>query len=151
MCISLGVTTDYRALVEKRHLKSLSSAEQSNAYAVRLLKSDPTFYDAYVTTGLSEYLVGSLPFFMRWFVHFDDIRGSKRQAVKNLELVIHHGRYLAPFAQIVLSIIDLREKRPEETRKLLADLARNYPGNPLFRQELARLRVAILSPKTPHP
>jgi hypothetical protein len=96
-----------------------------------------------MTAGLSEYMVGSLPFFVRWFVRFDNVQGSKEQGVKNLELVARDGHYLKPFAKILLGIIDLREKRPRDTEKLLEDLAHDYPSNPLFRKELAKLSTGV--------
>lgn len=141
MCISSGVTTDYTALVEKKQIRSLSTARQSNDYATRLLKIDPHFYDAYLTTGVTEYLVGSLPFFVRWFVHFDNVQGSKTQGVENLKLVAQSGHYLRPFAKILLGIVYLREKQPEKTEKLLQELARDYPQNPLIQNELAKISM----------
>jgi len=139
MSIVEGVTTDYMAFVEKHQIASLSPAKRSNNYAQQLLKLNPPCVDAYITAGISEYMVGSLPFFIRWFVRFDNVQGSKEQGVKNLELVVRDGHYFKPFAKILLGIIDLREKRPRETEKLLESLARDYPSNPLFRKELARI------------
>jgi hypothetical protein len=142
MSIVEGVTTDYMAFVEKHQIASLSPAKRSNGYAQELLKLNPPCVDAYITAGISEYMVGSLPFFIRWFVRFDNVQGSKEQGVKNLELVVREGNYFKPFAKILLGIIDLREKRPRETEKLLESLARDYPSNPLFRKELARIANA---------
>ena len=142
MSIVEGVTTDYMAFVEKHQIASLSPAKRSNSYAQQLLKLNPPCVDAYITAGISEYMVGSLPFFIRWFVRFDNVQGSKEQGVKNLELVVREGHYFKPFAKILLGIIDLREKRPRETEKLLESLARDYPSNPLFRKELARINAA---------
>jgi hypothetical protein len=142
MSIVEGVTTDYMAFVEKHQIASLSPAKRSNGYAQQLLKLNPPCVDAYITPGISEYMVGSLPFFIRWFVHFDNVQGSKEQGVKNLELVVREGNYFKPFAKILLAIIDLREKRPRETEKLLEELAQSYPSNPLFRKELARMNSA---------
>jgi hypothetical protein len=139
MCISQGVATDYMALVEKHQISSLSLARRSNDYAQRLLKLDPKFYDAYLTAGLSEYMLGSLPFFIRWFVHFDNVNGNKERGKQNLELVSREGHYFKPFAKILLGIINLREKKPKEAQKLLVDLAHQYPANPLFQKELAKL------------
>jgi len=139
MCVVTGVSTDYMALVEKRQMGSLSAARRSNNYAQRLLHLDPKFYDAYLTAGFSEYMVGSLPFFIRWFVHFDNVDGNKQRGVRNLELVAREGHYLKPLAKIFLGIIDLREKKPQEARRLLAELAHDYPGNPLYRKELDKL------------
>jgi hypothetical protein len=143
MCISQGVATDYMALVEKHQFSSLSPARRSNNYAQRLLKLDPKYYDAYLTTGFSEYMIGSLPFIIRWFVHFDNVSGSKERGVENLRLVAREGHYFKPFAKILLGVIDLREKKPQEARNLLVDLARDYPDNPLFRKELAKVTASI--------
>ncbi len=139
LCMTTGIQTDYTVFVEKRHFSGLAQAKRSHRFALDLLKLDPTFYDAYLTTGLSEYLVGSLPFFVRWFVRFDAVEGSKEQAVRNLELVSERGRYLGPFARILLAVIHLREKRPHESERLLTGLHREFPENPLIRKELARL------------
>jgi len=136
-----GVTTDYMALVEKHQIASLSPAKRSNSYAQQLIRMNPPCVDAYMTAGLSEYMVGSLPFFVRWFVRFDNVQGSKEQGVRNLQLVAREGNYFKAFAKILLGIIALREKRPHDTERLLEELARNYPSNPLFRKELARLNT----------
>lgn len=143
LCITGGVATDYMALVEKHQFMSLSLAKRSNAYAQQLLALDPKYYDAYLTAGFSEYMVGSLPFFIRWFVHFDNVSGSKERGIHNLELAARDGHYLRPLAQILLGIIDLRNKNPGAAQSRLAELVRQYPGNPLFRKELGKLNEKI--------
>lgn len=143
MSVAQGVATDYMALVEKRQISSLSTAKRSNNYAQRLLRLDPKFYDAYLTSGFSEYMIGSLPFFIRWFVHFDNVSGSKEKGRQQLELVAREGHYFRAFAKILLGICDLREKNPEGAQRLLAELAREYPTNPLFRKELAKLNSKL--------
>jgi hypothetical protein len=137
------VTTDYVALVEKKQMSSLGPAKRSNNYAQRLLKLDPKFYDAYLTAGFSEYMLGSLPFFVKWFVRFDNISGSKERGIQNLQLTAREGRYFRPFAKILIGIIALREKHPQEAQKLLVELAHDYPANPLFRKELSKLNAKL--------
>jgi hypothetical protein len=143
MCIAEGVSTDYMALVEKHQILSLAPAKKSNNYAQRLLKLDPKFYDAYLAAGFSEYMIGSLPFFIRWFVHFDNVNGDKKVGIQHVELVANEGHFLKPFAKILLAIAALRDKRPRDAQKLLQELAKNYPQNPLFRNELAKLNAKI--------
>jgi hypothetical protein len=143
MCIAQGVATDYMALVEKHQISSLSLAKRSNGYAQRLLKLDPKFYDAYLTAGITEYMLGSMPFFLRWFVHFDNINGSKEKGIQNLQMVAREGHYFKPFAKILLGIIALREKRPQEAHRLLTELTHDYPENPLFRKELNKLNSRL--------
>jgi hypothetical protein len=143
MCIAQGVTTDYMAFVEKKQISSLSVAKRSNGYAQRLLKLDPKYYDAYLTAGITEYMLGSLPFFVRWFVKFDNVDGSKQKGVERLQLVSREGHYFKPFAKILLSIIALREKRPHDAQQYLIELARDYPQNRLFRKEFTKLNNKV--------
>ena len=143
MCIAQGVSTDYMAFVEKRQIASLSVAKRSNSYAQQLLRLDPKFYDAYLSAGITEYMVGSLPFFVRWFVKFDNVAGSKEKGIQNLQTAAREGRYFRPMAKILLCLVALREKRQQDARVMLAELARDYPSNPLFRSELAKLTPKI--------
>jgi hypothetical protein len=143
MCIAQGVATDYMAFVEKRQIASLSVAKRSNSYAQQLLRLDPKFYDAYLSAGISEYMIGSLPFFVRWFVHFENINGDKKRGVERLELVSREGHYFKPFSKILLATIALREKRPRDAQRFLQELSRDYPQNPLFRKELDKVSAKI--------
>src|SRR5262245_44666034 len=122
LSIAQGVTADYMALIDKRQFSSLSPSKRSNSYAQQLLRVDPKFYDAYLTAGFSEYMVGSLPFFVRWFVHFDNVSGSKETGKQHLELTAREGHYFKAFAKILLAIAGLREKRPQDAQKLMAEL-----------------------------
>lgn len=143
LCLNAGLITDYVGLIERRQIGSLSHAKESQAYAVQLLKLDPGFADAYLTTGMTEYFLGSVPFFVKWFVHFEDAQGDKRLAVQRLNQVAQKGRYLGPFAKILLALIDLREKRLSSAETRLVELVRDFPENPLFKMELDLLRRKI--------
>lgn len=144
MTISGGLLTDFTSLIEKKNIASLGYAKEAQGYAVRLLAINPNYGDAYLTTGFSEYLVGSLPFFVKWFTHFDNTEGNKSEAITKLLKVSQTGHYLAPFAKILLAIIYLREKQPHESEKLLRELSAAYPDNPLLRKELAKVKqVAV--------
>jgi hypothetical protein len=140
-----SLQADYMALVEKRQFQSLAYIRQSQTWSLRLLKAHPGFADAELTGGACEYLLGSMPFFVRWFVHFDGVEGQKASAAPKLERVASRGRYLGPFARILLAIVHLREKQPERSLAILNDLARDYPQNPLFRSEAKKVASLIAS------
>jgi hypothetical protein len=139
-CIASGLVTDYAALIERRRLASFSLAKETQVWARQLTALDPPVYDAYVAVGTVEYVLGSLPFFIRWFIHIDNIEGSKEKAAHDLQLVAQHGRYYGPFARVLLAVVHLRENRPREAGELLAGLVEEYPENQLLRRELARVR-----------
>lgn len=143
LCLNAGLITDYMGLIEKRQLGSIAHAKESHSYAVKLLKIDPGYTDAYLTTGLTEYLLGTVPFFVKWFVRFEEAEGNKTVAVERLKAVVDRGKYLGPFAKILLAIIDVREKRPLAAEMKLAELSRDFPENSLFKKELEKLRSKL--------
>ena len=142
--IATGVQTDYVSLVEKRGLTSLGYAKQAQEYTHRLLQLNPKFVDAYLTKGFSQYLLSSLPFFVRWFVHFDGVEPDKQAGIQNLSKVANHGHYFKAYAKILLAIIYLREKQPEHSAQLLTELSKEYPENPLLRKELSKIEEAMV-------
>jgi hypothetical protein len=140
LCMTTGLVTDYAALIEKRRFGSFALAKKSHIWAHKLLDLKPPVTDAYMTFGTAEYIVGSMPFFVRWFVHMDQVEGNKKKGIDELELVAKDGKYYGPFARMLLAVIAIREKRPWDAESRLAGLAADYPENPLIRQELARTR-----------
>lgn len=140
LCMTTGLVTDYAALIEKRRFGSFALAKKSHIWAKKLLDLKPPVTDAYMTFGTAEYIVGSLPFFLRWFVHMDSVEGSKKKGIDELELVAKQGKYYGPFARMLLAVIAMREKRPADAESLLASLSAEYPQNPLLREELSRAR-----------
>jgi hypothetical protein len=143
MCLALGELSDYMALVEKRQIASLSITKRAYRQAKTLLSMDGSYIDAYLTTGFTEYLVGSLPGVVRWFVKFDDVQGDKEKGFRTLRLVAEKGHYLKTLAKILMATGYIREKNPREAQKLLADLTQEYPTNPLLRREYQKISVRI--------
>jgi tetratricopeptide (TPR) repeat protein len=143
MCLALGELSDYMALVEKRQVASLSFTKRAYREAKHLLSIDNSYIDAYLTTGFTEYLVGSLPIVVRWFVRFDDVQGDKAQGFRTLTTVAEKGFYLKALAKILLATGYIREKKPLEARKLLAELTQEYPENPLLKHEFQKITVRI--------
>ncbi len=139
MTIVAGLERDNAALVEKRLRASLDFAKESQQYAKRLIAADPEAYDAYFTFGFSEYLIGSLPFFARWFMKMDGVQGDKAKGLQELETAADKGRFLKPFARMMLAMFYTREKRPQDTRRHLEALAVSHPGNPAVKAELAKM------------
>jgi hypothetical protein len=63
-----------------------------------------------------------------------------------LKLAAAHGHYLAPFAKILLAFDDLRHKNKAAAQEKLSDLHTQFPANPLFTQELAKLQHTAAGP-----
>jgi len=139
MVLVFGLRADYAALIEKRNVASLRFTKQSNLWAQQLLAVDPQCYDAHLATGVSQYIIGSMSAPVRWFLKLGGVSGNKQNGMHELELTAQNGRYLAPFARILLAIAYVREKDNTRARELLVSLQNDFPENPLFAQEIGRL------------
>ena len=139
MTLSAGLQADYAALIEKRNLSSLHYTRDANDWAGKLLAVDPECYDARVATGFSKYIIGSMAAPMRWLLRMGGVAGDKKQGIIELQLTADRGQYLAPFARILLAIAYVRDKDTVRARQLLAGLRDEFPKNPLFAREIARL------------
>jgi hypothetical protein len=132
-----GMESDYDALIVKKQLAALSLMRQAEAEAAKLLIADPDAKDAYLALGASQYIVGSLPSYKRAFLWFGGIHGDRAHGMDEMQLAADHGHYLSPFAKILLALACEREHQNERARALLAQLATEFPANPLFAHELA--------------
>jgi len=134
-----GLRGDYMALVEKRNFAALSTIKNSRALAEKLLSQDPSYYDAYLAVGVENYLLGINPAPIRWLLRLGGAQTDKDEGIAKLRLTAEKGHYLAPYARLLLAVAALRDHDRTGARSLLAGLAEEFPRNPLYRKELARI------------
>lgn len=139
LVIATGAERDFAALVEKRLKDSYYAAKASQEYALKLQAIDPAIQDAWFTRGFSEYLVGSVPFVIRWLMKIEQVDGDKKKGVELMEKCARGGRYLKPFAQMMLATIYQKDKRMKESRQMLEAFAADHPENQVVRNELAKM------------
>ena len=143
MSLSLGMQADYASLIDKRQIDSLKKIREADVYAKKLLQVAPDAADAYLGAGHGELHhrkpAGRLRSF---FLGFAGIHGDKNAGIQQLEIAADHGHYLRPFAKILLAMAALREKKPEVARAQLSELVAEFPENPLFASELAKVKVS---------
>lgn len=142
MTLSLGMEADDAALIEKHQLESLGMIGEADTFAKKLLAVDPDAADAYLTLGTANYIIGSLPALKRFLLRLKGIRGDKRGGIEQLTIAATRGRYLRPFAKIILALAALREQKVSVARVQLLDLVAEFPQNPLFAGELAKVPVS---------
>jgi hypothetical protein len=135
-----GLRCDYAALIEKRNIASLGYMKTARALAQQLLAIDSTRYDAYLSLGAENYLLGANAAPVRWILSMTGSRTDKQQGIEQLRIVAEKGHYLAPFARLLLAVAALRDKDTHTAKVLLAGLATEFPGNKLYSRELARIQ-----------
>ncbi len=138
-----GLQADYLSLVEKRNLPALSEAKQGRKIAQHLLAVHPDCYDAYLAVGIENYLLSLKPLPLRWILMLGGAQIDKQTGIDQLRITAEKGRYLLPYARILLAIAALRDRDSQTARQMLAWLASEFPNNKLYREELLRLRLEL--------
>jgi hypothetical protein len=136
----LGLHADYLSLLEHRDMDALKETKQGRVLAERLVAEHPDCYDAYIAIGVENYLLSLKPAPVRWFLHFGGAQTDKETGIAKLRLTAKGGHYLQPYAELLLAVAALRDKNQGEAKRLLGDLSRRFPGNTLYRAELAKLQ-----------
>jgi hypothetical protein len=134
-----GLRSDYMALVEKRYMPSFKEMKTARAAAEQLLMAHPDYYDAWIAVGVENYMLSIKPAPIRWLLKLGGGQADKSLGIEKLKLTAEHGHYLLPFARLLLAVAALRDHDQNQARGILAALAKEFPNNKLYRDELARL------------
>ena len=139
LTLAAGMQSDALSILEKKHLDSLHQMKDADATAEKLLAQRPDAVDAWLALGAANYIIGSLSGMKRFFLRFGGIHGDRKLGKEQLGKTASKGRYLKPFAKILLALAARREKQDDLARKLLRELTQEFPASPLFASEYARL------------
>ncbi len=135
-----GIRADYAEMIDKSDLKALRLSEKGADYSAQTLAADPQLYDAHIATGFENYMLSLKPMPVRWIVRMMGGQTDKAKGISELKITAEHGHYLAPFAQLLLAVAELRDGNKERARALLTDLAKQFPQNPMYPHQLERIR-----------
>jgi len=139
LTISSGMQSNFESILHRRQMEGLRLVREAEGFADRLLRLRPQAADAWLALGAANYIVGSLPRHLRFFLWLGGYRGDRGRGIEQLAVAAEKGRYLRPFAKIFLGLAALREKRHELARRQFAELAAEFRDNHLFAIELANI------------
>jgi hypothetical protein len=135
-----GLRGNYAALIEKESGSGLNFLKSSRATAEKLVAIDPSYYDAYLAIGIENYVLGNRSAPTRWMLRLSGAQTDKNKGIDSLKITAEKGRFLGPYARLLLTIAALRDHDQKTAKKLLADLAKEFPENQLYQTELSRLQ-----------
>src|SRR6266849_7025731 len=150
LTLAAGMQSNADMILKKQHLDALKRLKEGNEYAKQLLVLRPDDGDAYVALGTANYIIGSLSGGARFMLWFGGIHGDKKLGMEQLLKTIDHGRYLQPFAKILLALAARREKKDALAQKLLRELSQEFPESSLYSAEYAKA-MGRLVPTQMHP
>jgi hypothetical protein len=136
-----GMQADDFFLIQKRQLDSMRSLRETERNARILLAVAPDTDDAYLALGVANYVIGCLPVYKRAVLWMGGVHGDKTLGMQQVARAAasENARYLRPFARLMLALAALREKDPDLARLQLQALTLEFPENPLFAKELAKV------------
>lgn len=137
--LTLGLRADYASLLERRDLAGFQFTKSGSAFAHRLLAVDPHAYDAYLAVGMENYILGLKPAPVRWLLQLAGGETDKSLGEHDLELTAAQGHYLKPLAKLLLAVAAMRDKDKAKAKELLSSLAKEFPNNPLYAEQLAKI------------
>jgi tetratricopeptide (TPR) repeat protein len=138
LTLAAGMESDADSILFKKQLDGLKRMKEANEYAKQLLAVQPDAYDAWVAPGSANYIIGSLSVGFRMMLWFGGIHGDKKLGMEQVGKTAENGRYLQPFAKILLALAARREKQNALAQKLLRELTEEFPASPLFAAEYAK-------------
>jgi tetratricopeptide (TPR) repeat protein len=136
---ALGIRAAYNSSVKRGFARGIGDANESVKIQREVIKLDPNYVDAYLSIGLYEYVIDSLPFGWRILARFAGLKGSKSKGIEHLEQVVSRGKYNADDARVVLLGIYSNEKNRERSLQIISELSTHYPHNYIFGLERASM------------
>ena len=137
--IRIALHADYLAAIEKERWQALSEVKESRTLADEVIQKYPDCYDAFLAMGVENYLLSQKVAPVRLLLRMTGAHTDKQEGLVKLRVVADKGTYLKPYAKILLAVAALRDNRQADAVVLLKQLAREFPGNGLFQDELKKL------------
>ena len=140
LTMAAGMESNADSILEKKHIDALKRMKEANEHAKILLAQRPDANDAWVAPGSADYIIGCLSGGTRMVLWFGGIHGDKKLGMELVGKTAEKGRYLEPFAKVLLALAARREKQDALALKLLHELTEEFPDSPLFAAEYAKVQ-----------
>jgi tetratricopeptide (TPR) repeat protein len=134
-----GALAAFAITIDHNKREAFRQGKKAYQYHLGIVMEQPTYYDAYVTLGLYEYIVGNLPWYMKWIAQVAGYKGTEEQGFKYIRLAATKSQFVSVNARSLLVVLCLREKLYDEALQNAEFLHRKYPRNFVLHLNLARV------------
>ena len=138
-----GVMAGYEASTARKFFSAMRNGSRSVDAHEKTLKLKPDYYDAYLTVGLYDYIVGSLPFGYKTLATLVGVRGNKARGITRLQTIVEKNSSSADDARVMLLAVYRNERRENDALGLLEQLSSKYPKNYLLKLEIASTLMTL--------
>lgn len=138
-----AILAAYQGTAARQFYAALKNGSRAVSEHRKVIEQDPQFADAYLTVGIYDYIVGSLPLWVKVIAALGGIRGSKERGIQELRQVVEQGKYASDDARVLLIAIYAREGEHQKALDLISELANRYPHNHFFPLEAANVLLKM--------
>jgi tetratricopeptide (TPR) repeat protein len=138
-----GVMAGYEASVARKFFGAMRNGSRCVDAHQKVLKLKPDYYDAYLSVGMYDYIVGSLPFAYKAIAAIAGFRGNRQRGIERLQTVVEKSSDSADDARVLLLAVFQNEKRYEDSLAILDHLSGKYPRSYLVKLEKASTLVTL--------
>src|SRR5215471_3407819 len=138
-----GAMAGYEASTARKFFSAMRNGSRCVDAHEKTVKLDPNYYDAYLTLGMYDYIVGSLPFMYKALAAVVGVRGNKQRGIARLREIVEKETATADDARVLLLAIYQNEKRYEDALALLDQLSSKYQRSYLIKLERAYTLVSL--------
>jgi len=137
--VSHGTRATYHFTLRKEYMAALHEATAAYKYHAELLKGDPRYIDCYLIVGVNNYVLGSLPWYVKVMAAMTGRHGDRAEGLKQIKRVTDEGNYARDDAKLTLAVLYQREKMYSQALALYKEMALSYTRNYLIQYETSAL------------
>ncbi|HEX9724208.1 MAG TPA: tetratricopeptide repeat protein [Vicinamibacteria bacterium] len=130
---ALALTIDRDYMSALRYGKAAYRGERA------LVEEDPEFWDAYLTVGTYEYVMGNIPWYLKWIAAIAGYRGSEKRGFEYLITAAEKGEFVGNDARVLLMVLYVREGYYDYALQVAQELHERYPENFLLHVNQAQI------------
>ena len=134
-----GLSAAFAFTIDRSRSRAFEEGRKAYKEHKRLLKEDPDYYDAYLSVGLYEYIVGNLPWYIKWLAALIGFRGSEMRGLEYLSLAAEKGPYVADQARALQMVLWVREKEFDKALENARSLHQEFPRSFLLHLNQAQI------------
>ncbi|HUG44555.1 MAG TPA: tetratricopeptide repeat protein [Acidobacteriota bacterium] len=124
-----GIQGSFSITIDRSVRAAFDHGRKAYQLHLQVVEADPEFYDAYMSVGMYEYIVASIPWYLRWLTRLIGYRGSKERGLEYLQKAADKADFVSNDARVLQMLLFVREHRYEDALRNVVWLRGRYPAN----------------------
>ncbi len=136
---SHGILGSFAITIERSRTSAFREGKKAYQIHHDLVEEDAGYYDAYMSVGVYEYIVGNLPWPIKWLAAIIGYRGSVERGLQYLQLAADKGQFVADDARTLQMVLLVRETQYGKALENVRYLERKAPKNFILKLNEAQI------------